>query len=683
MKNQYTALVLLSSIAPCLSDDDVRPNLIYQNGGCMADLTQKLRTCNSDDDDSAPLKKGDAICRPSSRNNLLDYKEVRIFGGGWDSRVFSTWVLQILLSELLGVPTTVENGLTTSAQLNFYAAEDGLLTDKVLGASNTKNPALATAYEARGDCSAVQAERHKQDDAYQPCAHFAAENWDAEHKLAQQAIEEDKLERRFMGLMGTESWFVTQFTVEHDPSLASWLGMQGESNRQKLADTFLRPFSWGQYCDRMSPNNCTEPDETASRAPTTEQEKNRMFVEGGLYMGHFQATEENNCTLHPNTCTGHIADYSCEWTSYVPAQTFYNKIALQSSGPDPYTRGYSYSQLRELWKAANATRSNLILPWWTPEALYQEFLGSYDSANSSRSSTTGMQKVTLPPRTQTCIDAQANAPTTCRSLHNGDNGDTVRQDVFEDTSVTSPENQLAEQTILTSPDVSCDTGSRPLYNLLEGSFRNQDSGLPEALQSPAYQVLLQFQLSAQQLTEILELQKEQESPRVGICLWARENRDFLQSLVPPTYPRAIDTEETQMDRITSSICTALGIFTAVGVLITSTMVCRNREKQVVKSAQIEFLALFLTGLFLVAMGAIFFGAAHRPILDVCCGSLARHNRNDSRMDSFGDQDCGVPSNNVSSSESASRDTSQTKALWCHDIYPQFGRCLLDKLDSNG
>ena len=86
------------------------------------------------------------------------------------------------------------------------------------------------------------------------------------------------------------------------------LGIAGEANRRKLAETFLRPTTWKDYCDLVSPNNCTTSDDVAQHAPTDEADYERMFV-AGSYTGHFRATEENDCDTHPDTCTGHVGDF--------------------------------------------------------------------------------------------------------------------------------------------------------------------------------------------------------------------------------------------------------------------------------------------------------------------------------------------------------------------------------------
>lgn len=101
-----------------------------------------------------------------------------------------------------------------------------------------------------------------------------------------------------------------------DPTLLTHLGLSGEANRRKLAETFLRPTTWKDYCDEVSLNQCQTPDNVTLRAPVDESEYDRFFMEG-VYKGHFRKTDDNDCDKNPTTCTGHIADYPCGWTSHV------------------------------------------------------------------------------------------------------------------------------------------------------------------------------------------------------------------------------------------------------------------------------------------------------------------------------------------------------------------------------
>ena len=96
-------------------------------------------------------------------------------------------------------------------------------------------------------------------------------------------------------------------------------------------------------------------------------ENGRYFLEGS-YTGHFRFTQKNNCTTNPN-CTGHFSDYPCSWTSYAKQQAHHLNIALEiPKGSD----GYSYSEMVDIWHAANATKSDAIGLWWRPDAIATE-----------------------------------------------------------------------------------------------------------------------------------------------------------------------------------------------------------------------------------------------------------------------------------------------------------------------
>jgi hypothetical protein len=106
------------------------------------------------------------------------------------------------------------------------------------------------------------------------------------------------------------SWFIPKYVVARDPSLQSYLSMTGEENREKMANTFLRPTTWKDYCDIVSHNNCTgDKNGIAARAPENEAEESKYYV-SGLYKGHFRKTEKNDCTSNPN-CTGHFINVDC------------------------------------------------------------------------------------------------------------------------------------------------------------------------------------------------------------------------------------------------------------------------------------------------------------------------------------------------------------------------------------
>ena len=208
-----------------------------------------------------------------------------------------------------------------------------------------------------------------------------------------------------LGVLGLETWFITKFTVEEHPQFAIHLGLQGEENREILAQTFKRPTTWLDYCTQVSTSNCSIPDNVTQRPPNNSTDEEAQYYNEGNYIGHFRYTDDNDCELHPTSCTGHIADFPCSWDSLVQPQIKYLNIPLKSSGPEEPIGGYTYSRLVELWRAANATKSNLIMHYWTPEPLVQEFVDT--DAEFIR--------ITMPPPSQLCADSRRSEKYQCSS----------------------------------------------------------------------------------------------------------------------------------------------------------------------------------------------------------------------------------------------------------------------------
>lgn len=417
-----------------------------------------------------------------------------------------------------------------------------------------------------------------------------------------------------LGVLGLETWFITKFTLKENPQFAIYLGLQGEENRQLLAKTFKRPTTWVDYCTLVSTNNCSIPDNVTQRPPTWNTDEELQYYNEGNYIGHFQYTEDNDCDLHPTTCTGHIADFPCNWDSFVQSQIKYLNIPLKSSGPEKPIGGYTYSRLVELWKAANATKSNLIMHYWTPEPLVQEFVDS--DAEFIR--------ITMPPPSQLCADSRRPEKYQC-SLN-----DTLRYGVEEGV---------------------CEESAKNLYKLVVGNLYDviHDDRIPDPIRSPAYDALRLFQLSELQLGQIFDyLHKSsalpyyfmndefinttlndmtittnrKTTPRDAVCHWVIENLDILHTFVPRTYPRTIYSATSdsgpsmpnssngifKSDGNAFSIVTIiLGCTATTLVAITWYMVYKHKTLRSIRFAQIEFLYLLLGGLLLVAIGSILVG----------------------------------------------------------------------------
>ena len=144
----------------------------------------RKRVCNSDD---APEDVG-ILCEESQFQD--SYMEVRITSGGWESSFFNAWLLQILLSEMLGVPTTLEPG-TYPTRINFYD------TDGAVEYGRNKNiDSFANAFKYT-DCRLRTYDGNDDttnEDNYEPCSNLVPEFWSAQGSWAAASIADGSME---------------------------------------------------------------------------------------------------------------------------------------------------------------------------------------------------------------------------------------------------------------------------------------------------------------------------------------------------------------------------------------------------------------------------------------------------------------------------------------------------------
>ena len=473
--------------------------------------------------------------------------------------VFTCWILQIILSELVDVPTTIENGVPASYLMNFYHPDNIF----ELGDSTDSLSVFENAASVGGDCRKMPhlSSPDVNEENYKICAHIIPEVWQAQTPHIQDMVREHLVSPpAALGALGTEGWYIPRFTAVSDPSLTSYLGYQGPENREKLARMFKRPTTWIDYCHQVSPNNCSAPDGVAGRAPGPGEEK-RMFYEGS-YTGYFRYTERNTCSSNSN-CTGSIGDFPCGWSGATEAVCYHLDIALESNGDEPYSGGYTYTQLGDMWKAANATKNNVIITWAIPDPTYELF----------QNTDFEFIKVTLPAPSQECIKNKVNTDERCAP--------TVEERVGVARGV-----------------------ARPLHKLTLHMFDEDTERADIAIQSPAQQVLSRFAINELQMSELFEYWQNADSPRDAVCQWTTDNLQDLLTLVPPTYPRVLQSNSS---KALSTVTIALGAIAIVLVLLTASFVYKQRERRVMKFAQQEFLVLLLAGSLSVSVGATLMG----------------------------------------------------------------------------
>jgi len=519
----------------------------------------QLRTCHSDDPTDA-LENGD--CRPSS----LEYPEVRTVMRGWDTQTMGSWLLQILMSELLGVPASIEAGapdlIGDFYNMRYPSPNSNGLTDAecLVRASEMDN----------GECITSTQEK---DSSYVPCCHISPEVWEERRGILSPLVSSGVMEPfSELNALAYQTWMIPKFAVERDPTLGIYTGLQGEENRKKLAETFLTPTTWKQYCDEVSDSELCE-DDVAVRAPITPEEEESMFAEG-LYIGHFRQLPEQNCTLHPTTCYGHFADYPCTWATFFRQQAHWNNISMKSTGSSGGIQGYSSTQLHQMWAAANATKSPLMMLWWTPDTFYQEYFGT-------EAELTGVR---LPPPSQECLDSRLDYPDRCESDENNHIGNSA----------------------------GCDYSTQSLKKGLSRALQEKwgrDSDLPSELWSPAYEAAQNYELTEFQMGTIMKNRDNLDTGdpgmdfRLATCQWVVDNFDLFQSFVPTTYPRVVQELKIGDDNLFNTAL-AMALFAVFAVVDCMVLTAANRRNKAIYHIKPEFLFLILMGMLFISGAAI-------------------------------------------------------------------------------
>mmetsp|Transcript_7699 Transcript_7699/g.10668 ORF Transcript_7699/g.10668 Transcript_7699/m.10668 type:complete len:700 (+) Transcript_7699:666-2765(+) len=374
-------------------------------------------------------------------------------------------------------------------------------------------------------------------------------------------------------------WYVPAFTAKRNTRLLSHYGMteniDDRENRRLLARTFLRPMTWAYFCDKISLDNCTTPyydDEgllIAARPPSDEAEDGKFFL-ADSYHGHFAATEDNDCDANPLNCTGHLVHPPCGWSHYTLSQARHLGIHVKGNGPDT-TGGYSYDQIREIFKAANYTKSDALYVWYTPDPSLQEYLGT-DAE---------FQRILLPPPTKECLEARPTEEERCS---------------------TDPIIRFGRE------EGSCDYAAQIAARPIASSLQKSEPNVDETYKSPAYDTVRNIEITNLQLDYMFRRWSAQNidplnyDPRDAVCMWAAENAETLLSFIPESHPRSFRKEEQNRPVMFGAIATA-----AISIIIVaavSILTFFYREKKVMVCAQPIFLYMLLGGLFFLGVGAI-------------------------------------------------------------------------------
>lgn len=509
----------------------------------------RIRACNSDDK---------ALNSTNCRVPNFDYVETRISLQNWDMAIAFAWIYQILLSEVLGVPTTLEFGEgKRDGVLSFYERDAQY---KYPSASYPMDQ-LETAHLVNGDCEKTTA----------PCSHIMPDVWDGGKSDARPYQESGSiLPHEMNGVVGRFGLYIPYFTVQQDLSLLHFIGLSGEENRQKLAERFLTPTNLTYYCEHISNDNCETPDNFTKRAPLDENEGGSFYIDD-IYKGYFRMAESNNCTENPN-CVGHIVIPSCGWSTYTESQFYWNKIYMASSGPLYPNHGYSYGHMIQIYQAASITESDVMIWWWEPDLAFM----IYEDTPAAP------QRIILPRPTMEC-------------------------NKYRESDKIIRCSEILEERLGTEPTGSCDQESARIVRLYSNGFLAATESDSISLRSPAMKYLQRVIMPQYGSIELLQQwatlseQGAHFAEREGVCQFVYDNLDVLDFGAPEGYPL---NRRTLAPKALGVVGIVLGTIAVIGAVTTFYLVQRWRKERVMLYAQPNVLLLVVVGYFFIGIAAI-------------------------------------------------------------------------------
>jgi len=163
---------------------------------------------------------------------------------------------------------------------------------------------------------------------------------------------------------------------------------------------------------------------------------------------------------------------------------------------------------------------------------------------------------------------------------------------------------------LGDPAGTCDEAVESLQKIISTALFEITNGpsIPEALKSPAYHAIKEFSISDLQMTDMFARWHDRSTDKLNFgsrdaaCEWIVDNFQFMESFVPPNYPRAIQTRDGLSTVSIIALC--LAAVSLVLALVSGGVTYVQREKPAMKRAQVFFLELLLAGLLLVAIGGV-------------------------------------------------------------------------------
>ena len=144
------------------------------------------------------------------------------------------------------------------------------------------------------------------------------------------------------GMVHRFGLYVPEFTVKNNPEFATYRGFVGKENRRALANHFLKPINFGEYCSVIkSEEECASGNDTTAKRLPTEEEEGLYFLRN-TYHGYFHNSTEIDCDddNFEEKCFGHYINEPCDRYGKIgmEAMIFWNDIPMKAQGPLEFGR---------------------------------------------------------------------------------------------------------------------------------------------------------------------------------------------------------------------------------------------------------------------------------------------------------------------------------------------------------
>jgi hypothetical protein len=497
--------------------------------------------------------------------------------------------MQIILMEILDVPVSVGLNSLVTDNTSFYSWSNTLQYSSAAYPWDAVERSTTSTGDDDIGTNNIFVDCTKTND---DCVHVLTEVWNGQVNEWEKGIQDGYIEPvDGGGQVGKLGWYVSSQTAQNDSTLTNFYGLRGESNREKLATVFQKPNTWIEYCELYSMDNCTFPfdDIAPGGYPNVEAgDDGSTYYKEESYTGHFQSPpESNDCVLYPTTCTGYMISPPCTWSGNADAQLHWNDIVgLKYDGPMTPNGGYGYGNMIQIWKAANATKSDVMMWWWQPEALLEEF---------SSSDTHSFQLVLLPTSTDVCYAARISSEDRCSDDITTRRGDSMG---------------------------ACDNEAHALQKIISSSLGKQNMMLPHVSHSPGYEFIRSLKITDLEMQNLFKRWKKLNvdpygnDTREAVCTWVVDNIDKLLDFIPQGYPRILDTTSSYKEGYLYA-ATAVAVVCAIKIIVITGLVYHWRLTKVFVYAQESFIRIILFGFGLVCIGALLFSLVSiRSILNL-------------------------------------------------------------------